>query len=84
MLPIAFFVSHLVLHGPWEHAPLFYLAATVPCVLCLTCSSIYHTFMPLSSGEKTYSTLLFIDYLRCPSPQLALHMLTARVLVYST
>ncbi|EKX48512.1 hypothetical protein GUITHDRAFT_105658 [Guillardia theta CCMP2712] len=63
MLPIAFFVSHLVLHGPWQHAPLFYLAATVPCVLCLTCSSIYHTFMPLSSGEKTYSTLLFIDYL---------------------
>mmetsp|Transcript_11162 Transcript_11162/g.27380 ORF Transcript_11162/g.27380 Transcript_11162/m.27380 type:complete len:307 (-) Transcript_11162:1538-2458(-) len=62
LLPIFNLVSLYVKPGIWPDAPFTFLAATLPSIICLVCSIIYHSFMPLPS-HKTYDRLLLVDYL---------------------
>ena len=49
---ICTFVSRTISGGAWPGAPGFYYAAVVPLSVCLLCSTIYHTFMPLPYGNS--------------------------------
>ena len=60
---IFFFIFRTLSGGHWAGAPVFYYAAVIPCSLCLLCSSIYHTFMPLPYGVLFYRRLLLVDYM---------------------
>jgi predicted membrane channel-forming protein YqfA (hemolysin III family) len=60
---IFFFLFRTMHGGHWPGAPVFYYSAVIPCSLCLLCSSIYHTFMPLPYGVVFYRRLLLVDYL---------------------
>ncbi len=62
MLPIFYMTSLYASPGIWKDAPWTFLGSTLPSIICLICSNVYHTMMPLPS-QKIYDTLLLVDYL---------------------